>query len=300
MKNDLTTAPLAHLSRELPPVPQECIQWCRSQSVAMTLFEDSASVDLDWWNSRLRQADIPIVLLGRGPDGELVDHGRAEITRIDLWKQARFSQHVDDSPFAWDDRVPGALAPTVPPHLLADPGHLVTTLYLVAAWANAHPGRRIPLRFYPFSEHDPETGRMLVHPSLLDAVRSQDQPGFAFDQLLARGQHRTAYAPRKIRGLGWQLAAYLLSILSVRPGARRVVPMGPAALNMLVRCGWHEFSAAKNPNSWDYLRYQEAVRIWAEQAETSPELVEMWLTQTWNRLEAPLSAAQPDLWAVRW
>lgn len=300
MTNNLTTRPHARLDHVLPPVPADCVQWCRNQHIGLTVFEDSATVDLDWWNRRLGRADIPITLLGRGPDGELVASGRAELTRLDLWKQARYAQQVHDSPFLWDDRAPGTLPLGLPHHMLPDPGHVLTTLYLVAAWASAHPRRRMPFRFTAFAEVDEDSGLVYVHPSLLDAVVSLDQPGFSFDQLMARGQYRNSYQPRKIRGLGWQLSSYLLSVLSVRPGARRVVPMSPAALNMLVRSGWHEFGAEKDPNSWDYLRYQEAVRLWAESAGTSTEMVEMWLTESWHALQVPVVSDSTAADQMRW
>lgn len=229
------------------------------------VFEESARVDLDAWNSRLERAHVPITLLGRGPDGEIVDVADAEITRRDLWQQARFSGAVADSPFAWADHTTSTGC-----ELGCDPGHLLSTVLLTSAWAHAQPYRRVtPIVVAPLAR-DAAGQVVYVDPQLRELLRFPAAPGKAYARLTAAG-------------MPWQLATHVVSVFSTRTGARRVVPMEPAALRVLQHLQVLPATRRSVPSPGEYLRYQEVLRRWAVEAGVAPELIEQWLLRCWRR-----------------
>ncbi len=56
--------------------PEACVQWCRARAYPLHVLDDSAHVDLDWWNHHLHEHKHEIVLHGRDLDGRAT-RGRA-------------------------------------------------------------------------------------------------------------------------------------------------------------------------------------------------------------------------------
>ncbi|MCV7072339.1 hypothetical protein H7H73_20115 [Mycobacterium rufum] len=65
-------------------VPAECVAWCRGQDVGVSVCDDMAEVDLEWWNARLARHAIPTRIVGRDVDGLPTDHGVGYLRRADL------------------------------------------------------------------------------------------------------------------------------------------------------------------------------------------------------------------------
>ncbi|TQR82356.1 hypothetical protein D8S82_32485, partial [Mycobacterium hodleri] len=95
-------------------MPGESVEWCREQDYGVSVCDDMAPVDLDWWNRRLEQHAIPTRIVGRDPDGAPVDHGIGYLRRADLTTDL----HTDTV--------------TVPE---------LGVLYRAAAWLSGHPHR---------------------------------------------------------------------------------------------------------------------------------------------------------------
>lgn len=274
----------SHRRFEPIPAPYAMVEWCRRQPLPMALYEDAATVDLDWWNLKLWEHSVPVTLLGRGPDGEIVDTGIAEISRLDIFTHARFKGDVDDSPFVWAQG-PEAMERARSAERSNDAGHLLTLLYLCAAWSSGHPHRRNRRVFHRYSEDSGE-GLFAEVPSALAASAS-----FIEDRDLAFAvlQHPDTWLGRledgqSVPGLGPVVATHFLAALSVARRAPRVVPVEPAAINMLIRCGWHEFDASESLTTRNFSVFQETIHDWAKEARTAPELVEMWLVKSWHEL----------------
>ena len=268
------------------PAPDAMVQWCRQQPLPLALYEDSATVDLDWWNHKLWEHRIPITLLGRGPDGEIVDQGSAEITRLDLFKHARFSDPVEASPFSWG-HFHWALAMPRNDSFTNDAGHLLTLLYLCAAWASGHSKRNNRRVFQRYCDGADESGLISVSPAL---AISADYIGFPPSAYAVLQRQNTVLGELgvddKIPGLGPVVASHFLAALSAARRGPRRVPVESTAINMLVRCGWHEFDPGETLTTRNYCVFQETIRDWALEAKTAPELVEMWLVNSWHELRS--------------
>lgn len=98
-------------------VPTECVAWCRGQDVGVSVCDDMAPVDLDWWNTRLARHAVPARIVGRDTDGAPTDDGVGYLRRADL------TSGLDA------DRLGGREIPDV------------GMLYRVAAWLAGHPDR---------------------------------------------------------------------------------------------------------------------------------------------------------------
>lgn len=78
-------------------VPAECVAWCREQDVGVSVCDDMAGVDLDWWNTRLTRHAIPTRIVGRNADGSPTDHGVGYLRRADLTGDCDGGQVADTS-----------------------------------------------------------------------------------------------------------------------------------------------------------------------------------------------------------
>lgn len=275
------------------PVPLELVRWAQGQCFPEILGHDSALVDLEWWNTHLREARIPVTLVGHGPDGEMVDQGFAEISRLDLYKTARYGLPVEGSPFRWwadrpekdgrpASRREGAL-PSLVPDTDEDPGHLLALLYLCAAFVSGHRFRVHRRVFAPFVRRPvAEEGPVYVPDGLGLAARIVHTPGNAFSALLRPDYWGDTTTVGCVPGLGPVVASHFLGALSSARGSRRIVPVESAAVNMLVRCGWRRFGAESTWTEARFEAFQETIHRWAFEAGTEPELVEMWLVAAWN------------------
>ena len=98
-------------------MPGECVVWCREQDYGVSVCDDMARVDLDWWNRRLEQHAIPTRIVGCDADGAPTDHGVGYLRRADLTADLH------------TDTVTGPGSPEL------------AVLYRAAAWLSGHPHR---------------------------------------------------------------------------------------------------------------------------------------------------------------
>ena len=115
-------------------MPGECVAWCREQDYGVSVCDDMAPVDLDWWNRRLERHAIPTRIVGRDADGAPTDHGIGYLRRADLTVR---DLHTDT--------VTGPGSPEL------------GVLYRAAAWLSGHP-HRDRRRTFPDVSHPRTTG----------------------------------------------------------------------------------------------------------------------------------------------
>lgn len=201
-----------------------------------------------------------------------------------------------------------------------DPGHLLTLLYLCAAFVTGrHRFREHRRSFSPFVHRESrgERGIIRVPDVLAESADNLDVPGLALEELLrtdhlativdlrrdsvkrsepnrgrvsgSRDERGSIYYSQSIPGLGAVVASHFLGALSSAAPVESIAPVDPAAINMLVRCGWTEFGAETGWTRRRFSAYQEIVHRWAKEAGTEPDLVEMWLVASWNGRNSELT-----------
>ena len=259
---DERNAPLA--------MPRECRVWCRAQQYGVTVLDDMAVVDLDWWNHRLAQRGLAVRLAGRDPDGAPTQHGVAVIARGDLTTA--------------NDTGDGALGE-------------VGVLYAAAAWLSAHRDRDRARRF-----SDVRTPARLgdAYDAILTALNACRHPDALSDPPTGPGRRRSGWphAP----GVGpTVLSLYCWATHHRTPSdgsatARRgvVCPqlLDQQAVNSLIHLGWAPDPVVARFTWARYTRYCHLLHTWAADAGVAPELIEMWLVARWRERSAPYSPAR--------
>ncbi|GAA2377299.1 MULTISPECIES: hypothetical protein [Gordonia] len=229
-------------------IPADCIAWCRNQPYAETVLEDVVEVDLDWWNERLAQCEIPAQVSGRDADGTQVWKGTAYLRR-------------------------GDLEPGVHGMGLGDEPEL-DRLYMCAAWLAEHPLRGGVRRFVdvrsgrdagtPFAAVERALVACRRAPALIDAAAYRDWSGWPV-------------AP----GVGHVLMSlYCWAIHSGAPDRPQL--LDAASAGSLTWNGWLVASSVSHYSVRRYVRYNSLLHRWAAQAGVAPELVEMWLNRQWH------------------
>jgi len=64
--------------------PAQCVQWCHANDYGITVADDLAAVDLDWWNSHLESHRVPVRLWGTTIDATPTDTGAGFLRRSDI------------------------------------------------------------------------------------------------------------------------------------------------------------------------------------------------------------------------
>lgn len=241
--------------------PPECQAWCAAQNARVVIDDDMVRVDLDWWNTRLRRASIPVLLVGRDPDGREVESGEAALRRGDLASDT--DQLTEHGP------------------------HHLTVLYRCAAWLREHPDRPRPRRFPDVRSSRKARAPFAVIGSALAACR--ETPNL-FDGGPFREWSGWPIAP----GVGHPLLT--LYSWAVHDGdTQRPQLLDQAAVAMLVRLGWVADPAVGSFTPRRYQRYNDLLHRWADRTGTEPELIEHWLSRSWRELESG-----PRVGALRW
>jgi 8-oxoguanine DNA glycosylase-like protein len=246
-------------------VPAECAAWCRVQQYGVTVLDDMATVDLDWWNQRLAERDIRVRLTGRNPDGAPTDRGVAVIARGDLTACAAGDGGLGD----------------------------VGVLYAAAAWLSAHRDRDRLRRFLdvrttsgPGREYDVITAALAAcrQPHLLSAApvgRGRRWSGWPH----APGVGPTVlslYCWATHRGTGHDVVGHG----AAARGVVRPQLLDQQAVASLIHLGWSEDPVAARFTWVRYTRYCRLLHAWAVQAEVAAELIEMWLVARWRERTA--------------
>lgn len=254
-------------------MPRECRVWCRAfLRYGVTVLDDMAVVDLDWWNHRLAQRGLAVRLAGRDADGAPTHHGVAVIARGDLTTASATGD--------------GALGE-------------VGVLYAAAAWLSAHRDRDRARRF-----NDVRTPGQSgdAYDAIRTALHACRHPDVLSAPPIRSGRRRWSGWPHA-PGVGPTVLSLCCWATHHRTagddtaaGRGVVCPqlLDQQAVNSLIHLGWvHDPVVARF--TWArYTRYCHLLHTWAIEAGVAPELVEMWLVARWRERTAPHSPARGD------
>ncbi|GAA3133443.1 hypothetical protein GCM10020255_007890 [Rhodococcus baikonurensis] len=228
-------------------VPDDCIRWCTARDQGIAVLDDMTLVDLDWWNTRLDRHRIPVRIAGHDRDGRQIDTGTAYLSRSDLQRESCILE--------FDGR------------------RDLTALYLCAAWLYAHPHRGRARRFVdvrtpstpdqPFRVITEAFAACERSPALIDAARSGNGP----DGRKPRRRPLTSLAVL----LGHPPRQHPATTTS-----RSTIRVDPDPARLAGEPSVPQFTVVR------FTRYTDLLHHWARQADTTAELVEMWLTHHWR------------------
>lgn len=251
----------------LVAMPRECQVWCRAQQYGVTVLDDMAEVDLDWWNHRLAERGLAVRLAGRDADGAPTHNGVAAIARGDLTT----ASDVGD----------GALGE-------------VGVLYAAAAWLSAHRDRDRARRFgdvrTPGRSGD-------AYDAILTALRACRHPDVLSAPPIGSGRRRWSGWPHApgvgptVLSLYCWATHHRTAAAGTAAGRGVVCPqlLDQQAVNSLVHLGWAHDPVVARFTWARYTRYCHLLHTWAADAGVAPELIEMWLVARWRERTAPRS-----------
>lgn len=275
------------VTEDRPRIPRQLASWCMDQPPDRRILDEGATVDLTWWNERIHGQGLDITIMGRGPDGDLVDHGEAEITRSDLLRCLEWDFCTEPDRYRWAGTRQSSTVGISPE------GQLMM-LYMCSAWAAAHRRRDFPKRFPSFVDASHRDRPVYVHAGPMLAVEGAAEPEIAYGRIMGLGNEGFLDAdrdelPRKAPGMTWRLGTLFLANASWLDPSTPLVPMSRATMYMLIRLGFTGFSFNRDPSIRDYCAYQQTIHNWAADGMTWPELIEVWLTNRWYSLDGPRS-----------
>ena len=229
--------------------PEACVQWCQVRNYDLHVLDDGATVDLDWWNSHLRDAKHEIRLRGRNDDGKIITAGFATVQRNDLRPGSELIESDHDG---------------------------LGLLFLCAAWQSAHRGRRFKRRFPDvFNAQVPDGEDPLrTIKSVLDyCLKTRTLPAI----------HRDTWSGWPVTpGVGVSLIAAFMWAAGVSEAGGRAQLIDQYGVSTLLHEGWLEDPSVSSFTLRRYHRYNQLLNAWATTAQTRPELVEMWLVKRWT------------------
>jgi hypothetical protein len=244
-----------------PGVPVTCVAWCRVQQYGVTVLDDMATVDLDWWNQRLSERKIGVRLTGRDLDGAPTDRGFAMIARSDLASGAEGGTGLGE----------------------------VGVLYAAAAWLSAHRDRDRLRRFLdvrttsgPGREFDAITAALAAcrQPQLLSA------PPIGAGRRWSGWPHAPGVGPTVLSLYCWATNRDVVENGTAAHGLVRPQLLDQQAVASLIHLGWVEDPVAVRFTWARYTRYCRLLHAWAAQADVAAELIEMWLVARWRERTA--------------
>ncbi|BDQ24283.1 hypothetical protein RQN9TF_34010 (plasmid) [Rhodococcus qingshengii] len=229
-------------------VPDDCVRWCSARDQGLAVLDDMALVDLDWWNTRLDRHRIPVRIAGHDRDGHQIDTGTAYLSRSDLQCESGTFE-VD----GWRD---------------------LSALYLCAAWLYAHPHRGRARRFVDVrTPSTPDQPFRVITEAFAACERSP--------ALTDAGPFRQWSGWPKTPGVGPSL--FSLYCWATHPDSIwRPQLLDQQSVSTLLQHGWLENPSVPQFTVARYTRYTDLLHHWARQADTTAELVEMWLTHHWR------------------
>lgn len=238
-----------------PALPELCLEWCRTHSYDHDVLHDVATVDLDWWNTRLDRAAIPVRLHGRTSQRVRTDTGIAVLERGELRADAR------------------DLAYSGPPELVR--------LYLCVAWLMGNLGRGRAKRFPDVRDTEP------THPPLAQITRALA----SFERspaLIDVGPQRQWSGWPVAPGVGaTPLSLYAWAVCS-DSSLQCPQLVDQQGLASLVHHGWVDNPAIGSLTLSRYVRYCALLARWSYQAGVPSELIELWLARSWRaRQQSP-------------
>ncbi|PTR22921.1 hypothetical protein C8K36_110104 [Rhodococcus sp. OK519] len=249
-----------HLLDEGFAPPEACVQWCRARANPLHVLDDSAHVNLDWWNHQLRERKHEIRLRGRDLDGRVVERGTAVVQRNDLQLGGDLVEAEHDA---------------------------LGLLFLCAAWRSAHPSRRATRRLPDvFNPYAPKTPLAKIEHVLGRCAKEKRLPE-------PRGDNWSGWPD--MPGIGVSLMALYLWAVGVHREGARAQLIDQHGVSTLIHEGWLEEPSVSGFTLRRYDRYLQLLNAWAMQVGTTPELIEMWLVQRWNaRVQEARSGARSE------
>ncbi len=234
-----------------PALPEACLAWCSTRSYEYDVLGDLAEIDLDWWNSRLTSARIPVRVRARGLDGDVVETGTGFLRRGDL-------------------RTIGS-------------GCDLTTVYHCAAWLVGHRDRDRARRFPDARDLEEPAGDRRLH-----GVRQALDECRRAPALIDVGPHRDWSGWPRATGFGRVPMSLYVWAIGSENMLHRPQLLDQQALSELVHLGWVDNPSVSAMTVRRYLDYCEVLDEWARLGHVRPELVEMWLVRSWRiRRETP-------------
>lgn len=252
-------------------VPADCMAWCRKQDVGVSVCDDMAVVDLDWWNTRLVRRVVPVRIVGRDADGLPTDHGVGYLRRADLTSGLDVGTSAE----------PGS----------ADLG----VLYRAAAWLSGHADRDRRRCLPNVATPSPEGREFDAVTTAVAVCRHtpwQMIPDAAARRRWSGWPHVPGVGPTALSLYLWAVDQHGSSVTGgvlISTGARSAVRpqlLDQQAVSSLVHLGWVGEPVTARFTWAQYLRYCELLGEWAAQAEVAVELIEMWLVLQWRERTA--------------
>ncbi|NMM86168.1 hypothetical protein B2J88_17630 [Rhodococcus sp. SRB_17] len=229
--------------------PEACVQWCQVRNYDLHVLDDGSRVDLDWWNSHLREAKHEILLHGRDDDGKIVTTGLATVQRNDLRSGSELIVANHDG---------------------------LGLLFLCAAWQSAHPSRRFKRRFpdvFNMQVAEAEDSLRTIKAVLDYCMKTHTLPNV----------HRDTWSGWPMTpGVGVSLIAVFLWAAEVSTEGNRSQLIDQFGVSTLIHEGWLEDPSVSSFTLRRYHRYNQLLTSWATKARTRPELIEMWLVKRWT------------------
>ena len=251
-------------------VPEECRVWCRAQQYGVTVLDDMAVVDLDWWNHHLAERGLAVRLAGRTADGAPTHHGPAVIARGDLTTASATGI--------------GALGE-------------VGVLYAAAAWLSAHRDRDRARRFNDVRTPGQSGDAYDAIRTALHACRHADvlsaPPIRSGRRRWSGWPHAPGVGPTVLSLYCWATHHRTPSDGSATARRGVVCPqlLDQQAVNSLIHLGWAPDPVVARFTWARYTRYCHLLHTWAADADVATELIEMWLVARWRERTAPHSPA---------
>jgi len=222
--------------------PEACLAWVKSAHPREVILDHPVTVNLTWWNDALHERGLPGgPVVGRDSTGQRVDHGRAVITRGDIFALAAASS--------------------------GSPTDTLALLWHTLAWGAGGKVRQILNRMDSVSRD-----RSVAALALRTAAQlSHRDPESAYDTLYPRGTPAIAH-------LGPAFFTKYLYFAGAGAPDHPSLILDSRVAATLVDIGWTSLHPESGWPAVTYQRYCSLLARWAQEAgNLRPDLFERWL-----------------------
>lgn len=222
--------------------PEACLAWVTSARPRPVIIDHTITVNLSWWNDALHERGLPGgPVIGRNSVGDSVDHGRATITRGDIFTLAAASS--------------------------GSPTDTLTLLWHTLAWGAGGKVRQVLNRMDSIAR-DRAAAALALRTA---AQLSHSDPRNAYDTLYPQGRAAIAY-------LGPAFFTKYLYFAGAGAPDHQSLILDSRVAGSLVDIGWASLHPDGGWPSETYERYCTLLARWAREAgNLRPDLFERWL-----------------------